>query len=306
MALHPSIVALRWMHWANHDNNLLPPAFVNPDIVIGSKSYSLESGFEGLEALLPLPKPIIVVGMPKAGTSTIHDFFSKSGSRSVHFRTGGRIGKKKRPYSDVSDRIGNCMHNATLAGLPLLKTCGDFEVWAQIDITDPTRKGSHCFYPQITQLQRLHEEAPRATFILNRRNFTSWANSVGRWTDGMGGLAQRLASEPCQPFGPKSADQQDLIDWHVQQVQRVRQFVRDHPTHALIEVDIEDPDSGLRMEKAFHINASYWGHANVNNGKRAKKLSKKKPQASTKATKPQEGKSTKVQEQRGVRLTPSV
>eukprot|EP00957_Ditylum_brightwellii_P152063 11578227-Ditylum_brightwellii.AAC.1 len=75
-------------------------------------------------------------------------------------------------------------------------------------------------------------------------------------------MDNRLAQ--CKPFGPKSASQEDLIAWHQDQIQRVRQFVLDHPSHALIEVDIEDVAAGQRMSQAFGIPEAFWGQSNTN------------------------------------------
>mmetsp|Transcript_2204 Transcript_2204/g.3220 ORF Transcript_2204/g.3220 Transcript_2204/m.3220 type:complete len:81 (-) Transcript_2204:210-452(-) len=64
--------------------------------------------------------------MPKAGTSSIYAFF-KSSTRAVHYN----IGKSKKA------KVGTCIKDAFEKGKPLLKTCGDYDVWAQIDVTQP-------------------------------------------------------------------------------------------------------------------------------------------------------------------------
>ena len=40
--------------------------------------------------------------------------------------------------------------------------------------------------------------------------------------------------------------------------------MRDHPSHKLVEVYIDDPAAGSAMEKEFNIPASCWAHANDN------------------------------------------
>ena len=239
---------------------------VDPNIAIGGKSYSLDllsvtlknskvtTAANELRRALPLPTPVLVVGMPKAGTSSIHAFFLDSGHTSVHWR------------NDIPNspwRVGTCMKQAADAGLPLMKSCGNYSVYAQMDVTDPHIPDTGCHYPQILNLPELHKEAPNATFILNRRNFTDWASSVYRWdVKGRDQLGDRWVA--CKPFGPPSTSAEDLIQWHKEQIQRVRQFVLDHPTHALVEVDIQDAGAGDLMSKAFGVDVKYWGQANKN------------------------------------------
>jgi hypothetical protein len=64
--------------------------------------------------------------------------------------------------------------------------------------------------------------------------------------------------------GPKSASAHDLKEWHIQHIYRIRQFVQDHPSHALVEFDIEDETTGELFSTLFHENAQRWGHSNGN------------------------------------------
>ncbi len=157
------------------------------------------------------------------------------------------------------------MKRASRKKMPLLQTCGNYDVWAQMDVSNPETLPLGCFYPQVTHLQRLHDESPNATFLLNRRNYSSWFDSVDGWRTEVKlgtrlSMSDRLAR--CKPFGPKSSGREDLIGWHEEQVQRVRRFVIDHPSHALVEVDIEDEGAGGRMARVFRIDGGHWGHEN--------------------------------------------
>ena len=53
-------------------------------------------------------------------------------------------------------------------------------------------------------------------------------------------------------------------EWFCDHVNRVRRLVDENPQHALVEVNITDPDSGLRMEEAFGIAHQCWGHSGSN------------------------------------------
>jgi len=236
---------------------------ITSKVIIRGKSYhnllSMNSARleEELESLLPLPTPVIVVGMPKAGTSSITEFFRQAFSTQdvSHWKV-----PEKETY------IGICLvqswNESRLSSKPptALRDCGNYKVWGQLDVaTSP----QDCYFPQITHLQQIHDEFPNATIILNQRNVTKWYSSVKRWQAGteLGSLAERLGN--CS-VGPASTHEQDHVLWYRKQIVRVRQFVEHHPSHALVELDIEDPLAGQILSKAFHTSAKYWTQANHN------------------------------------------
>ena len=67
---------------------------------------------------------------------------------------------------------------------------------------------------------------------------------------------------PRQTLKNKTID--ELVHIFAEQVERVRNFVSNNPSHMLIEVAIEDVHAGSVMENAFGIEAKCWGHANEN------------------------------------------
>jgi hypothetical protein len=139
-----------------------------------------------------------------------------------------------------------------------LKTCGGYEVWAQMDIENL----GNCHFPQITNLQDLHQEAPNATMVLSLRNMTRWVRSVKNW---VGGEQRSMAARftKCKD-GPESKEAEDLIKWHYDHIQRIRDFVQKYPSHSLVEINIEDPKAGEIMEHHFGAAspARNWGHEN--------------------------------------------
>lgn len=202
-----------------------------------------------------LPTPIILVGMPKTGTSTIHSFFVRSGYRSSHFHCINKL------------YCGLCIKVAIEQGKPPLQTCGDYEVWTQMDVENL----GQCYFPQIHNLDVLHQEAPNATFILTHRNMTHWARSVTNWVGNVRSMAARLTK--CKG-GPKSRYPKDLIEWHNEHIQRIRDFVHSHPSHTLVEIDIEDPNAGEIMAQRFGpaSPATNWGHENNSLERNASKM----------------------------------
>lgn len=219
-------------------------------------SMTMNAPIQSTQKTRLLPTPILLVGVPKTGTSTIHSFFERSGYRSSHFRC-------------LNNKLycGLCIKVAIEQGKPPLQTCGNYEVWAQMDVENL----GQCHFPQIHNLEILHHEAPNATWVLSLRNMTRWAHSVQNWVGHVRSLAARLAK--CEG-GPKSKRAPDLIQWHYEHIQRIREFVKNHPSHTLVEVNIEDPHAGERMSQWFGTAtpATNWGHENDSLQRNASKM----------------------------------
>jgi Sulfotransferase domain len=228
----------------------LPPHVINHHIVNMNGRNRLGRG-----------EKIILVGMPKSGTTTVGAFFKQSKRYSVcdftcplpvvndpssGNQTDGKTNDRKK-FKRQS--IGLCMASAKRLKLPLIKTCGDYDMYGQLDY--PMPQNNRCQLPQITLLQDFHKEHPDATFILNLRNVSHWASSVRRWTD----LRKRL---PKCAFGPDNESPRSLKKWYYLHVQRIRHFVAMHPSHALVEIDVEHEDTGGRMAAIFGIKETYW------------------------------------------------
>jgi Sulfotransferase domain len=197
---------------------------------------------------------IIVVGQPKSGTSSVTSFFTKQDRktkfRACHFACAIPVdanGYGTYNNKTVGRYMGVCMAEAKQKKLPLIKTCGDYDMIGQMDFSKPT----HCHLPQVTMLQELHEEHPDATFILNLRNVHHWSSSVTRW----GGMGTRLSK--CE-MGPKNAKAVSLRTWYQEHTTRIRLFVAQHPTHALVEIDVESPDTGPRLAAIFGLDEQGW------------------------------------------------
>jgi hypothetical protein len=216
---------------------------------------------------LPLPTPILNMGMPKSGSTTLYEFFKCAGYNSTH--------------QIIDDTI--CMRDAAFNELPPLSTCTPHvQAFLQLDANFPmglkkrvrrkhrpgfmviTTKRDDCFYPQISLLDEIHKEAPNATFILNFRPVQDWIRSVGAWF----ALQQRmtLCHIPGLPRGV-GREAEDLMRWWCSHVRHVRKFVEMYPSHALIELDLYQNDTvnGQIMSQLFqnsHNSSSCWGHAN--------------------------------------------
>ena len=193
-----------------------------------------------------LPRPVLNLGFPKAGSTTMHEFFTCGGWKSSHLSCPRK------------GTCAQCMKDAIFKGLPPVTTCGEndsTEVFTQLDYTSKRS----CYWPQIEALEEIHRDKPHATFILGMRNFEKWYGSVRKWY----GLADRMKF--CK--FTTSLNSESFEEFYCSQVERVRKFVWDHPSHALIELDIENEYAGFIMSKLFEINQTCWGHANKNPGK---------------------------------------
>ena len=117
--------------------------------------------------------PVIVVGLAKAGTTTIAGFFECAGVRTMHW---GACAKGVPGLRDGPTVCGQCAGHNDRAGRLPLEGCGNYDVWAQMDTAS--------YMPQITMLPGIHAQYPNATFILNQRSVGDWVSSIKRWANG--------------------------------------------------------------------------------------------------------------------------
>lgn len=210
------------------------------------------------ESLYPASLPIINVGMPKMGSTTLHHFLNCAGIPASHYFC--------KPLGGRRVPCATCMHNAFNNSKPPLASCGGGEggPWHAF-----TEMNDAEFFPQMTNLLDIHDEVPNATFVLIHRNTTEWERSVTRWRLSPKGkhgptMRSRFVSRdlPDLPAGKGGRDG-ELGEWFNRHILRVREFVRKNPSHKLVEVDLEDVLAGEKMSAAFGTNASCWGHANA-------------------------------------------
>jgi hypothetical protein len=155
---------------------------------------------------------------------------------------------------------GQCMFSARNYSLPLLESCGDYDAFVQMD----NGGLETCNFPQLRSLDLIHNEAPSATFLYMFRSMDSWINSLKKFRDGqlLRCLGQCLNKKKPIPFlnGTKP---QHLRDFFCGSVMHARNFVANHPSHKLIEIDLDDPNTGKMLSHLFNIDESCWGENNV-------------------------------------------
>lgn len=196
------------------------------------------------------PNPAIVVGLAKTGTQSLADYFKCGCFKNVTHWKGCNPGRTQRPRDGI---CGIVIKRNVRAGVDPLLNTGDWDVYSQIEATNPRQT---CFYPQIDALEEIHAYHPNSTFILNTRNATNWINSVNRWNN----MRQRFIKCNLKdlPAGVGREDE-DMIRFFHKQAQRIRDFCKEYPSHALVEIDIESNETGKVLEEAFGIASECWG-----------------------------------------------
>jgi hypothetical protein len=174
----------------------------------------------------------------------------------------------------------------------------------QLSTLHQSRRKPRMILPQHHYLDWIHQQYPNATFILNVRPAQEWVDSVIRWGSGLkeelvnefwyqaifrnfttfvgtnltrySPTRKRPKSSSAKAASPSTdayynATLLHIMDYHSKYI---RDFVQNHPSHALIEVDITNNDTGRVLANAFGLNETCWGHRNENN--KAKRKPKRK------------------------------
>lgn len=206
-----------------------------------------------LATRLKLPTPVFVVGYPKTGTTSIHAMFSCAGFRSSHYCCC----ESNITHTDCKSgrTFSECIRTNKKAKRPVLEGCGEYDVYGQMD----AELGRSIHLPQHFDLELLHVFAPQATFLLNLRPASDWVNSVTHWY----GLGGRFLTQFRVDI--KKVNRNEALEQIYQNHTRyVRDFVKLHPSHALVEVDISNPQAGASLSDAFGVPSSCWGLHNQN------------------------------------------
>jgi len=197
-----------------------------------------------------LPTPIIVLNLPKSGTTTLNEYFMCGGVESTHTFTEYTYDTLPR---DRETRIGDCLRNnyfadSTSRPVAPLNKCAkrrrlqqfgggyaNYLAYSDIGTTEP----GLCYYPTIHNggLEHIANYYPNATLILLTRNTTDWYKSIAKWSKG------RILSnwvDKCG-FGPANSKKNETYwrGFYDAHTQKIRNFVLDHPSFNYIEIQLE-------------------------------------------------------------------
>ena len=228
--------------------------------------------------------PIILVGLPRSGSSAIHDYFQCHGWSSVHYCCGGK--STSFPCLD-EPTCGKCILKNMKNHQHPFEGCGPEKVlvWSQFDVETADK----WFLPQHFALGLLHEAYPNATWILNTRGSSrEWAESVFHWhsTTSRFFATYGLRLEPrhaltIPPPSPDDAvtaeeiesDMQLQLDARVRnRTEHLRKFVllkriyenhtatiyrwvHQFPSHPFLHVNVDEKSSLKLLDRAFQLDS---------------------------------------------------
>jgi len=266
--------------------------------IVESSLRSPHTHKSGPDVDLLLPKPIIVMGFPKAGTSSIFTFFQRQGQNTQHwYCCRAQTSPKKGGSSLMSDcLLENLRHNRSKH---IFKGCGHSHIDVYSEINGPRKTkfhprfrqkigyildngtvdydgppGKRIFFPQHFRIEEIHESYPKATWILNWRDFDPWIESVIKWGINDHLHYQFLNEYYMQGVIPYIPSKNNISDVkavmkkiYYEHHDMVRKFVRSHPSHALVEVNITHENASTVLAEAFGLSPNAW--TNVNRNKRS-------------------------------------
>jgi len=188
------------------------------------------------------PKRVLVLGLPKCGTTSLHEAFKSIGLTSVHWalRAGEDLSadKQLRLHGVGADErlIARLMQRAAAENkAPLAHLPPTVNAVAEMNGLYWTDGGAEGFFPQMSLLEELVRWYPDAHYILNVRPIRNWIASVNSHND----MRQRLASAEL-PGLPRGAgyDDGELRDWVGRHHDRVQQVLSKKRARLLV-FDIE-------------------------------------------------------------------
>ena len=181
--------------------------------------------------------PILNVGFPKVGSNTLADYFNCIGIKANHNQDGEGMFRRLSSGRGIygKDRFYRKKNQA----------------FCQLDTS--TGIG---FYPQISLLDELHEEHPHSTLIFNFRPISDWIRSTTNWygmrsrfskflVPGLVLTPEQLRNNQEFHSGENKTkflrlSKIQLAKWWCGHVLHMREYVREYPSHALIELDLYD------------------------------------------------------------------
>lgn len=225
--------------------------------------------------------PILHVGLPLLGNDFLKNFFRSCmglHATSKKVSGGGLVGKKMMEavhaglppisgyFGQGRDAFVQLDYTAVLPNTASSK----FE---EVNYDNGAQVGALPFsaFPQIQLLDEIHEDVPDATFILPFRSGRDGHDPIQGWIDlaqnfhnfterwaameDVPGLVltteQRLARQDDSLRGPEEPmlplKDHQLREWWCRHVRHIREFVRHYPSHALLEVNLQDPESAAAV-----------------------------------------------------------
>tara|TARA_B100002019_G_C21222562_1_gene575561 strand:+ start:473 stop:1072 length:600 start_codon:yes stop_codon:yes gene_type:complete len=122
---------------------------------------------------------IILLGLPKSGTSSFQKLFA-------HLKYSAHHWAVRHPHFRY---IGTMIQQNKIKNKPLLNEFQDSDVITQMDVCVSFE---HNYWPQILDFKQIHAENPDSVFILNKRPPEKILNSFKNWKRVGDGKARSL------------------------------------------------------------------------------------------------------------------
>ncbi|KAG7340386.1 hypothetical protein IV203_023929 [Nitzschia inconspicua] len=253
-----------------HDDACLKPNMKHTKrLVQRVKRQRKKEQIQSATSHITLPFPVLNMGFPKSGSSSLMRWFKNAGYNVTHFVEDGQY-------------VGLQILQNVLDGYsPFANDLAPYHVHAQMDYTggDDPRQQATTIFPQIQLLDEIHHAQPNATFVLMFRPVQEWIESTQSWNrypfrwaeSNIPGLmlTEQQRYERDTLHERIVVTPQQLQDWWCSHVLHIRQFVKEYPSHALIELDLYDSESSAILSELFAVDGGVvsWNKANSNSKK---------------------------------------
>jgi hypothetical protein len=197
----------------------------------------------------------VVIGFPKAGTSTVQTALARSGLRAFH-----QI-YRKQP-------IGKLVYAGLLRHGDPFHSFPDVDVLTQMDICMPARHLNYWPNLDLTVLSAIRARHPDCLMILNRREPAAIARSISRWGDLQARITRSDIPGLPRGFGNTPAD---LEAWISRHHAAVTGMFGGQP--GFLDLDITSKEAPARLGAFLGLEIAWWGQANKSPSLPARALS---------------------------------
>jgi hypothetical protein len=190
----------------------------------------------------------IVVGFPKAGTTTLQEALTASGLRCAHWLHDGKP-------------VGQLVYDGWFDRGDPFALLQDLDVLTQMDICVPAWNANYWPNLDIALLLAIRRLHPDCLFILNARPPAHIAESIMRWP----GMPERFnnVAMPGLPRG-RGSRKKDVRKWAAAHYAAIRHVFAADP--AFLDLDIAAADAPRRLGDALGVEIRWWGRANASSG----------------------------------------
>ena len=193
-----------------------------------------------------MKKYIILIGFPKAGTSSLHRALKSANIPSFH-----------QLYHKKSKIIGKILIENYKQNLPILHSFSE-NVYALTEIN--YIDFNQAYWPQLDYqlLEKICKETDNYRFILNYRNPTKLVNSMKNWHNN---FHKRLIDNeiPGLPIG-RGQNNIELENWVENHYTEIRKRFSEDKN--FLEIDIESKNVKEKLSDFLDLKINWWGIEN--------------------------------------------